>query len=214
MLNAAAQGLATAITAGRSDPPLPTCAPAAESDGARALVVSSQHLHDRWEIARHYRHAIENARHRIWIASAYFLPSLRFSKRLRAARQRGVDVRLLVPGRTDFVPVLYAVQRLFTSYLLAGIRIFEWTGPMMHAKTMVVDGIWSAVGSYNIDHLSVAQNYELIAVVSDADFGRRMEEMFAADMARSREITRSAWRNRGWGRRLFEHLFYHFGRVL
>lgn len=199
---------------GRSDPQLPTHESAAESDGARVLVVSSQRLRDRWEIARHYRHAIENARHRIWIASAYFLPSLRFSKRLRAARQRGVDVRLLVPGRTDFGPVLYAVQRLFTSYLLAGIRIFEWPGPMMHAKTMVVDGTWSTVGSYNIDHLSVVHNYELIAVVSDPNFGRRMEAMFEEDIARSREITRNAWRNRGWGRRISENLFYQFRRLL
>jgi cardiolipin synthase len=199
----------------KRDPPLfkPPRTHAPEDEGARMHTVSSQRLRDRWEIARHYRHAIENARHRIWIASAYFLPSMRFSKRLRAARRRGVDVRLLVPGRTDFGPVLYAAQRLFTSYLLAGIRVFEWPGPMMHAKTMVVDGMWSTVGSYNIDHLSVVRNYELIAVVSDADFGRRMEAMFEEDIARSKEITRNTWRNRSWGQRILEQLFYSFRRV-
>lgn len=198
----------------RGDPPLPLVEPAPASGGARMLVVSSQHLRDRWEIARHYRHAIENARRRIWISSAYFLPSLRFSRRLRAACRRGVDVRILVPGRSDFGPVLYAAQRLFTSHLLDGIRVFEWPGRMMHAKTMVVDGTWSTVGSYNIDHLSVARNYELIAVVSDPDFGRRAEAMFQEDCARSVEITAQAWRHRGWVRRILERLSYPFRSVL
>ncbi|MBI4564091.1 MAG: cardiolipin synthase ClsB [Planctomycetes bacterium] len=197
----------------KKDPPLLSRSPAPVSEGARVLAVSSQHLRDRWEIARHYRHAIEQARERVWIASAYFLPSLRFSRRLRAARQRGVDVRLLVPGRTGFAPVLYAMQRLFTSHLLASMRVFEWPGPMMHAKTMVVDGTWSTVGSYNIDHLSGVHNYELIVVVCDADFGRRMTSMFEEDFARSREITRDTWRNRGWGRRILEHLSYQFRNV-
>ncbi|HKS16465.1 MAG TPA: phosphatidylserine/phosphatidylglycerophosphate/cardiolipin synthase family protein, partial [Planctomycetota bacterium] len=143
----------------RNDPPLPVvpegpalqasqARPAGAGSGsARVLTVSSQRRRDRWEIARHYRHAIEQARDSVWIASAYFLPSLRFTRSLRAARRRGVDVRLLLPGRTDFAPVLYGMQRLFTSHLLAGLRIFEWPGPMMHAKTMVVDGTWSTVGS-------------------------------------------------------------------
>ena len=206
----------------RKDPPLLGRSPAPDpkssdanvpglaSGSARVLAVSSQRLRDRWEIARHYRYAIEQARDSVWIASAYFLPSLRFTKSLRAARRRGVDVRLLVPGRTDFAPVLYGMQRLFTSHLLAGIRIFEWSGPMMHAKTMVVDGTWSTVGSYNIDRLSGFHNYELIAVVNDADFGRRMTAMFEKDFAGSREIMRKGWMNRGWGRRILERVSYQF----
>jgi cardiolipin synthase len=196
----------------RNDPPLPVHAPAPApaSGGARVLAVSSQRLRDRWEIARHYRYAIEQARESVWIASAYFLPSLRFTRSLRAARRRGVDVRLLLPGRTDFAPVLYGMQRLFTSHLLAGIRIFEWPGPMMHAKTMVVDGTWSTVGSYNIDRLSGFHNYELTAVVCDADFGRRMTAMFEKDFAGSREIKRKEWRNRGWGRRILERVSFQF----
>ncbi|HTF58122.1 MAG TPA: phospholipase D-like domain-containing protein [Planctomycetota bacterium] len=199
----------------RNDPPLPSRPPAHVLKGgdARMLAVSSQRLRDRWEISKHYRHAIEKARDRVWITSAYFLPSLRFSRKLRAARRRGVDVRLLVPGRTDFAPVLYGMQRLFTSHLLAGIRIFEWQGPMMHAKTMVVDGRWSTVGSYNIDRLSAFHNYELIAIVSDEDFARRAEAMFQGDCAQSREITPAAWRIRGWGRRILERVAYPFRKL-
>jgi cardiolipin synthase A/B len=197
----------------RNDPPLPADPAPPGSGGALVATVSSQRLRDRWEIARHQRHAIERARESVWIASAYFLPSLLFIKSLRAARLRGVDVRLLLPGRTDFAPVLYGMQRLFASHLLAGIRIFEWSGPMMHSKTMVVDGTWSTVGSYNIDRLSGFHNYELIAVVSDSEFGARMTAMFERDFAESREIKRKMWKNRGWGRRILERLSYPFRNV-
>ena len=194
----------------RNDPPLPAMPIPPMLGDTRVLTVTSQSLRDRWEIARHYRHAIEQARDRVWIASAYFLPSLRFIRSLRAARRRGVDVRVLLPGRTDFAPVLYGMQRLFATLLFAGIRIFEWPGPMMHAKTMVVDGTWSTVGSYNIDRLSGFRNYELIAVVCDAGFGKRMTAMFERDFAASKEIKRKTWKNRGWGRRILERMSYPF----
>lgn len=184
------------------------------SGGAQVLVLSSQRFLDRWETAQHYRHAIVNARERIWMANPYFLPSARFRRALRKADRRGVDVRILVPGRTDFLPVLYASQRLFGGYLRAGMRLYEWPGTMMHAKTAVIDGMWSTVGSYNIDHLSLLHNYELTAVVHDKGFGRRMEEMFEADFARSREITIDDWKKRGWGRRFLEHFFYQFRTLL
>jgi cardiolipin synthase len=194
----------------RNDPPLPAEPAAPLPQDTRVLTVTSQSLRDRWEIARHYRHAIEQARDRVWIASAYFLPSLRFIRSLRAARRRGVDVRVLLPGRTDFAPVLYGMQRLFATLLFAGIRIFEWPGPMMHAKTMVVDGTWSTVGSYNIDRLSGFRNYELIAVVCDTGFGERMTTMFERDFAGSKEIKRKTWKLRGWGRQFLERLAYPF----
>jgi cardiolipin synthase len=196
----------------KKDPPLRTI-DSHPSGGARMAAVTSMRLGDRLEIARHYRHAIEQARESVWIASAYFLPSLRFIGSLRAARRRGVDVRLLLPGRTDFAPVLYGMQRLFMTHLLADIRIFEWAGPMMHAKTMVVDGLWSAVGSYNIDRLSAFHNYELVAIACDADFGRRMRSMFERDFAASREILRKTWKSRGWGRRILERASYPFRKL-
>jgi cardiolipin synthase len=195
------------------DPPLrlsATPVAGSPSRGVRVAAVSSMRPGHRSEISRHYRHAIEQARESVWIASAYFLPTLRFVGRLRAARKRGVDVRLLLPGRSDFAPVLYGMQRLFTSLLLAGLRIFEWQGPMMHAKTMVVDGAWSAVGSYNIDRLSAFRNHELVAIACDRDFGQRMRSMFEKDFAASREIVRGTWRTRGWGRKLLERLSYPF----
>jgi len=194
----------------KADPVPARRPPVTASAGARALVLSSHRYRDRWEIAQHYRHAVVNARARIWIANAYFLPSASFRRALRKADRRGVDVRLIVPGRSDFAPVLYASQRLFGGYLRSGIRVYEWPGQMMHAKTAVVDGEWSTVGSYNIDHLSLLHNYELTAVVVDRDFGRRMEEMYERDFAECREITLEEWRKRGWKRRMCEWFFYQF----
>jgi cardiolipin synthase len=185
-------------------------APAAVEGGTPVCVLSSHRFRQRWEIGKHYRWAINHARKRIWIASAYFLPSARFRRGLRKAVARGVDVRLLVPRHSDFPPVLLAAQRLFASYLRWGIRIYEWPGNMMHAKTAVVDGAWSTVGSYNLDRLSLIANYELAAVVVDEGFGRRMEAMFEDDFARSHELTLDAWKKRGWRRRILEDFFYTF----
>lgn len=181
-----------------------------QEGGLPALVVSSLQFRTRWEIGKHYLHAIRRARERVWIANSYFLPSLTFRRELRRAARRGVDVRLLVPRQTDFPPVLYATRNLFARYLAWGVRVFEWQGPMMHAKTAVVDGAWSTVGSYNLDHLSLLHNFELTAILAGRDFGARMERMFEEDLAGSREIRPDEWRRRGWASRLAEQACYLF----
>jgi cardiolipin synthase len=190
--------------------PLPDPAPAG---GVPALVLSSHALRNRWEIGSHYRHAISQARERIWIANAYFLPSRRFQRALRLAAGRGVDVRILVPAQSDVAPALYAAQRSFARYLKSGIRLFEWSGPMMHAKTALVDGNWVTVGSYNIDHISLFRNFELTAVFVDRAVGARMEAMFEADFVQCRELKLQEWRGRGWKRKVLE-LFFHLFRGL
>jgi len=133
---------------------------------------------------------------------------------LRRATRRGVDVRLLVPRISDVPPALYASQRLFERYLKWGIRIFEWPGPMMHAKTAVIDTLWSTVGSYNMDPLSLLLNDELTAVMFNRDFGARLEEMFREDFGACKELTLKVWRGRGWMRRLAEKFFHIFRLIL
>jgi cardiolipin synthase len=172
------------------------------------LALSSHVLLNRWDIGSHYRYAMSRARERIWIANPYFLPSWGFQRELRRAAGRGVDVRVLVPARTDVAPALYAAQRSFSRFLKSGIRLFEWSGPMMHAKTALIDGSWVTVGSYNIDHLSLVHNFELTAVVVDRGLGAEMQVMFEADFARCRELQLDEWRRRGWRRRALETLFH------
>jgi cardiolipin synthase len=160
-----------------------------------------------------FRHAVNQARRRIWIANPYFLPPRSFRKALRRAAQRGVDVRLLLPGRSDSPIVLRASQRSYASYLRSGIRLFEWPGAMMHSKAAVVDGLWSTIGSYNIDPLSLLVNRELNLVLLGGSTGRAFEAMFEADFARSGPIDAERWKKRGAWRRLQENLCGSF-RIL
>jgi len=113
---------------------------------------------------------------------------------LRAAAQDGVDVRLLVPGAGSDVPMMQAVSRAgYRALLEGGVRVFEWNGPMLHAKTAVADARWARVGSTNLNLASWMGNRELDVVVEDAAFGRGMEEMFENDIGNATEIVLRRW---------------------
>lgn len=157
-----------------------------------------------------FRHAVDRAKERIWIANPYFLPPRSFRRALRRAARRGVDVRILVPRRSDSSFVLRASQRGYAYYLRSGIRIFEWPGPMMHLKAAVVDGAWSTIGSYNIDPLSLLHNRELNVVLLGRGPGRRFESMFRDDFAVAEEVEERRWTARGALRRLSENLCASF----
>jgi cardiolipin synthase len=148
-----------------------------------------------------------NARRRLWISSSYFIPD----RRLRAAvvdrARKGVDVRILVPGNhTDAVPVQAAGRSYYQELLDAGVRIFEFEPSMMHAKTVVIDSVWSIVGSANMDERSMEINEENLLGISDRDLARSIEEGLIADYARSREILLDQWRKRSIVRRGLEAL--------
>lgn len=130
-----------------------------------------------------------SARRSIWIATAYFTPSPSEVEALNGAARDGVDVRVLVPSRNDHPWVSFLARRYYRRLLTNGVRIWEWQGEMMHAKTSVVDGRWVRVGSTDFNPLGVAINYELDAVIEDATLGREAEAMFLSDLEGSREIT-------------------------
>jgi cardiolipin synthase len=136
------------------------------------------------------------ARQSLWITDAYFAGTPSYVQALRAAALDGVDVRLLVPGASD-IPTLQPFSRAgFRTLLDAGIRVFEWKGPMLHAKTAVCDGQWARVGSTNLNVASWLTNYELDVALEDAGFARQMEEMFLADLENSTELVLSGKRLR------------------
>jgi cardiolipin synthase A/B len=129
-----------------------------------------------------------SARQSLWLTDAYFAGTPPYVQALRAAALDGVDVRLLVPGSSD-IPALQPVSRAgFRALLEAGIRVFEWKGPMLHAKTAVCDGRWARVGSTNLNLASWLGNYELDVALEDARFGGQMEEMYLADLENSTEL--------------------------
>ena len=128
------------------------------------------------------------ARNSVWIADAYYAATPAYVQALRAAARDGVDVRLLVPGGTD-IPILRPLSQAgYRPLLEANVRVFEWNGPMMHAKTAVADGRWARVGSTNLNPASWLGNWELDVVVEDERFGQAMEQMFLNDLSMSTEI--------------------------
>ena len=143
----------------------------------------------RLRVARALQIQAVNAERSIWIASAYFVPSFAEVEALSGAERDGVDVRILVPSRNDHPWVTMMTRRYYRRLLTNGVRIWEWQGEMMHAKTSVVDGRWVRVGSTDFNPLGIGFNYELDAVIEDRALGRDAEEMFLADLERSREVT-------------------------
>lgn len=124
----------------------------------------------------------------IWIASAYFMPSSSEIEALSGAARDGVDVRVLVPSRYDHFWLRGLMTRSYQRLLRNGVRIWEWRGEMMHAKTSVVDGRWVRIGSTDFNPLGVSINFELDAVIEDAALGAAAESMFMEDLQRSREL--------------------------
>ena len=143
----------------------------------------------RLRIARALQIQAISAERSIWIANAYFVPSWSEIEALMGAARDGVDVRILVPQRNDHPWVTLLTRRYYRRLLTNGVRIWEYKGAMMHAKTSVVDGRWVRVGSTDFNPLGVAINYELDAVIEDPALGAKAEAMFLADLERSKEIT-------------------------
>jgi cardiolipin synthase len=124
----------------------------------------------------------------LWLTDAYFIGVAPYVQALRAAALDGVDVRLLVPGTSDVPLVAHVSRSGYRPLLEAGIRVFEWNGPMMHAKTAVADARWARVGSSNLNLASWIGNYELDVAIEDAPVAARMAEMYEEDLAHATEI--------------------------
>jgi cardiolipin synthase len=149
--------------------------------------------------------AIQSARKSIHIQNAYFVPSRQIREALIQAARRGVDVRIMVPGRHMDQPLVRTASRLHYGELLtAGVRIFEYNRTMMHNKDAVIDGIFSTIGSINFDARSTRENAEGSLAFYDREFGARLETTFAEDEKHCREITYESWKKRGLEQRLAE----------
>jgi cardiolipin synthase len=158
------------------------------AEGAVVGIIEGEPWHLR--VARGLQMQAAAAERFIWIASAYFYPSIAELEAMAGAAQDGVDVRILVPSKYDHPWVRRLTRRVYRRLLRNGVRIWEWNGIMMHAKTSVVDGRWVRVGSTDFNPLGVAINYELDAIIQDPSLGSEAKEMFLADLEESTEITR------------------------
>lgn len=146
--------------------------------------------------------AAENARRSVHITMSYFSPDAKMIEALCGAARRGVEVELVLPGFSDWWPVLEAGRSHYSKLLAAGVVIYERKDVFLHAKTAVIDRVWSTVGSSNMDMRSFLHNHEVNAVVLGNDFGEEMEAMFAADRARATLVDAETWRKRSLPLRL------------
>ena len=140
--------------------------------------------------------AIRRSRQSIHITMSYFSPNRAMLAALKDAARRGVDVQLVLPGFSDWWPVLEAGRSHYTELLDAGIRIYERRDVFLHAKTVVIDGVWATVGSSNMDVRSFLHNYEINVVILGEDFGQSMENMFNKDRAHAEPVTAEKWQQR------------------
>ena len=141
------------------------------------------------------------------ITMAYFVPDDALENALRDAARRGVAVRMILPSYSDFSGVFYAGRAHYDELLESGVRLFELENAFLHSKSIVVDGVWSSIGSTNFDWRSFVHNYEISVCVIDEGFARQMNQAFAADLAESREITLEQWKHRGFSERFKELLW-------
>jgi len=140
--------------------------------------------------------AINSAEPQVFLTNAYFVPDPQLLAALKEAVQRGVDVRLLLPEKIDSAMVYYASRSYYDELLSAGVKIYERQDALLHAKTALIDGVWSTVGSTNLDWRSFLNNQEINAVMLGQDFGAQMQALFEKDLASSKLVTLEAWRKR------------------
>jgi cardiolipin synthase len=161
-------------------------------------------------VQHHLQHAMTQARERIWIEAAYFIPNRALRAALRRAARQGVDVRVIVPRHSDIPGLAHASRYTWTSLLKAGVRIFEWLPGMMHAKTLTIDSAWSTVGSYNLDARSLIYNWEVTLEVLDARVAEQLEDKFRDDLDFCEQVDPNEFRRRGVWSRIRERFFYFF----
>ncbi len=195
-------------------PPLPLAPapPAPAPGGVLVQAVDGDPATSRPLIHRTLLSAIGLAQRSVHLTTGYFVPTPDLARALTQAARRGVDVQVVVPAYSDSTIAMAAGRSHYAVLLAAGVRIHERQGRVLHTKTAVIDGAWSAVGSSNLDWHSVVHNQEADANVLDEGFGRAMEAMFADDVAGSRTIDPAAWAQRPlpdrigqWSARLLDY---------
>ena len=186
--------------------------PIAGEPGSAALVnvIDNNGLRQRGRMNQSYRHAIGEACCTVNIMNAYFIPMRALRRALGRAVERGAEVRVVVPGVSDIAVVQYASRYLYKRMLKQGLRIFEFPDRMMHAKVAVIDGVWSTIGSYNLDSRSMFHNLEAGLLVLDEPFAEQLQREFEDVVAASREVHLDEWSRRPWWNHLLEWISFRF----
>jgi cardiolipin synthase len=195
--------------------PAPRAAARAEPRGHVFLrLLDNTQRRQRTIVRRAYLHVIKHARERVVIQNAYFLPDRGLRRALGKAAARGVDVRIMVPGRSDVKLAQWAALYVLRRLARRGIRIWLWSGIMMHAKTATVDALWSTIGSYNFDAQSRFNNLEVTLEILDATTGQALVASFERDIANAEPFDERAWLRLAWWHKALAWISYRLRRFL
>jgi cardiolipin synthase len=161
-----------------------------------------------------YVAAITFAENSLHMTNAYFVPDRQTVEALTDAAKRGVDVKIILPGNTDSSLTQFAGEYFYSELLESGVKLYKRRNVLLHAKTLVIDGVWSTVGSTNMDFWSFSSNDEVNAVILNREFAITMEEMFARDLAESDQVRWEEWKKRPLSHKVKEWFYHLFTRWL
>jgi cardiolipin synthase len=188
-------------------------APRLENGTTFVQALASSGMIGRRAIQRAVRITVRHSMQRCWIATPYFLPPARLIRAINRAAARGVDVRIITAGRSDVPIVSRAAQHIYGLLMKRGVRIFEMHETTLHSKTLTMDGVFTMVGSFNLDAWSDKRNLEVMVGMLDAEIARTSQEQFERDLAASVEVTLATWQRRSLLKRAWHWLAYQLMRI-
>jgi cardiolipin synthase A/B len=185
----------------------PDQAPPVEAGNTLVQIVASTPDDDTNDVYAMLLSVLAYAQRNVDVTMAYFVPDDTLEKAIKDAARRGVKVRIILPSYSDFSGVFYAGRAHYDELLESGVKLYELENAFLHSKSIVVDGVWSSIGSTNFDWRSFVHNNEINVCVIGEDFAAQMSRMFEADLADSKEITEATWKKRGFRERFKEWMW-------
>jgi cardiolipin synthase len=200
-INSAKRGFDKGVLslAGLYKEPIQKPSPKIEKAGeVKARLVTSKPDNFASHLEDMYLLAINSAKNKVYITTSYFVPTILLMRAIKNASKRGVDVRILLQGKTDqnFVRQ-YAINK-YSQLLKSGVHLYEWHNSILHSKTIIVDGVWTSIGSCNMDGRSFFLNYEANIAITDQTFALLMENQFLLDLVNAEKVTKKYWEKRKW----------------
>ncbi len=199
---------------GATYPPVPRPQEAGGPGSSFARLLENTRRRTKSTFRRAYLHVIRAARRIVRIENAYFLPDRGLRRALIRAAARGVDVQIIVPGRSDVRLIEWASLYVLKNLARRGIKIWRWRGVMMHAKTATIDGVWSTIGSYNFDSQSRFNNLEVTVEILDPEVGEELVKVFDTDVPNCEPYDLAAWKQLPWWTKTMAWLGYRLRRFL
>lgn len=198
----------------RAAPQLPAGADAPPARASYARLIDNTRRRARATTRRAYLHVLRAARKAVLIQNAYFVPDRGLRRAMTRAVRRGVEVSVMVPGRSDVRIIEWASLYVLRRLARAGVKVLRWRGPMMHAKTCVVDAVWSTIGSYNFDSMSRFNNLEVTVEILDSTIAGTLVASFQRDLTGCDPFDQESWRLLPWWKKTLAWLCYRFRRFL